>query len=150
MKSAILQLIRISTFLGIQVYQRYILWQRYFVLFFGCKSSPRSILNSFSEISSSVFGVSSELLLNSQKLVVFCKSFRSARSSSLNLTCAKTNNQVSNETILSLTRPEKFKFSLQPEMIQSTVLSFCYGLLFTILINFDKSSYLCETIVPHP
>merc|ERR1712029_556255 len=105
MKSAILQLIRISTFLGIQVYQGTFSGKDILFCFFGCKSSPRSILNSFSEISSSVFGVSSELLLNSQKLVVFCKSFRSARSSSLNLTCAKTNNQVSNETILSLTRP---------------------------------------------
>ncbi|GMT15290.1 hypothetical protein PFISCL1PPCAC_6587, partial [Pristionchus fissidentatus] len=56
------------------------------------------------ELLSGVDGVSSQLLLDTQKLVVLGESLRSAGGASLDLSSRQSNNEISNERVLGLTR----------------------------------------------
>lgn len=58
---------------------------------------------SLAEVLTSVDGVLAQLFLNTEQLVQFGQSFRSTRSTSLDLTSAETNNEVSNGRVLGLT-----------------------------------------------
>ena len=64
-------------------------------------------LDSLPELSPGVLGVGAELLLNSQELVVLGEPLGPAGGSSLDLASSETNNEVSNEAVLSLPRPER-------------------------------------------
>merc|ERR1719411_833419 len=68
----------------------------------GSNSSP---LDTLAEVGSCKFGVGSQLLFNSEQLVVLGETLRPARSSSLDLASSKADNQVSDEAILSLAGP---------------------------------------------
>lgn len=58
-----------------------------------------------SEVLSSVDGFVAEFFFDSEDLIVFGQSFRSAWSTSFDLSSSQTNNQISNECILSLSWP---------------------------------------------
>jgi len=62
------------------------------------------LVASTSEGLAGIASLSTELLLDTKKLVVLGKTLRAARSTSLDLTAAKTNDKISDEGILSLTR----------------------------------------------
>ena len=64
-------------------------------------------LDTLPELSSRVLGVGSQLLLDPEQLVILGESLRSAGGSGLDLTCAQTNHQVSDEAVLGLTRPNE-------------------------------------------
>merc|ERR1719411_991394 len=65
----------------------------------------RSALDSLPELGPGVLGIGAELLLNSQELVVLGESLGPAGGASLDLACAETNDKISDEAVLCLSRP---------------------------------------------
>ena len=60
-------------------------------------------LGGVSEVRAGIHSLGAEGLLNSEDLVVLGESVRSARSAALDLTGAKTDDEVTNEVVLGLT-----------------------------------------------
>merc|ERR1712156_438477 len=113
----------------------------FFLLFFTYFQYVKLIkflLQRSSEVFTSKFCVSSKLFLNSEELIIFCQPFRTAWSSGFNLTSSQTNYKVSNETVLSFTRPMRYHSS--PTISFSQVMcgnGFCDG---SNLVDFQKQT----------
>lgn len=60
------------------------------------------------EVLPSKLGTSTKFFFNSQNLIIFGKTLRAAWCTSFDLPCAQAHHQVSNEAILSLSRPAKY------------------------------------------